>query len=130
VTATAAEVDAFLITYKAAAKQFGITWWPTKANQKYMNDSGNTKKDVDDIIKKLESKNYNKGPEPDNSSSRPVGDVWVFEREYEGFQLYIKLKLLKDTGLPEPVVCMSFHEEERSMKTSLKPVRNITRSRR
>ena len=52
-TATVAEVEAFLKAYRDAAEQFGITWWNTAENKKYMNESGNTKEDVKDIIYKL-----------------------------------------------------------------------------
>lgn len=129
-TATVAEVEAFLKAYRDAAEQFGITWWNTAENKKYMNESGNTKEDVKDIIYKLKYKNYNKGPEPDDNAIRPSGEVWVFEVEHEGFELYVKLKLLHVIQSPEPVVCMSFHEQNRNMVTPLRPVRNLRRGGR
>ena len=52
--------------------------------------------------------NYCSGPEPDRDRS---GFVWVFGKEINGHQVYIKLKIF-DVGPERKAKCISFHEAE------------------
>jgi len=54
---------------------------------------------------------YCKGPQPDKD--RP-GDIWVFGREIEGREIYIKLKMAK-VGSHKIAKCISFHAAERPL---------------
>jgi len=132
VSATESEVDAFLVAYKEAVLKFGWTMWLTEENKRYLNDSGYTKEDNKDFVNRLQTKDYSSGPEPDDDIRRPLGEVWKFQKERDGFDLYIKLKLCDDLTRPEPVVCMSFHETARPMIAPLKMprLRKTPRGRR
>ena len=58
----------------------------------------------------IEVDDYSSGPEDDRD--RP-GEVWIFGRQVENLEVYIKLKLVKDpvTG-QEYLKCISFHKAE------------------
>lgn len=113
--ATEAEVSAFLRRFKEAVKENGLSIWPTAKNQKFLTDSGFTNDDVVEALKSLVPRNYAAGPEEDDNPARPAGEVWKFAREYEGYEMYIKLKLDPQTNLPV-AECLSFHEAERDMR--------------
>ena len=87
--------------------------WQTDKNNAFHLDSGFIKDDAAAIIQRLRVEDYSWGPEADDSASRPPGDVWLFWAEYEGYELYVKLKLEKAVaGQPTSAVCMSLHEPE------------------
>ena len=120
--ATEAEVSAFLERFLEAAERHGVDFWSERPkNRQFMNDSGFTKDDILPVLKSLDYANYNDGPDPDRNSSRPAGEVWEFSREFMGYDLYVKLKLisLPTTGAI-PSICMSFHEQEAPMRTPLR----------
>lgn len=112
--ATEAEVSAFLRRFRLAMKTSKLLIWATEKNQKFLTDSGFTNEDIEVVLRSLVPKDYSAGPQPDNNPNRPMGEVWKFSREYEGYQMYIKLKLDPQTSLPV-AECLSFHEAEREM---------------
>ena len=61
---------------------------------------------------------YSSGPEEDRD--RP-GEVWVFGRQVENLEVYIKLKLVKDSATgQEYLKCLSFHEAAYRLKYPLR----------
>lgn len=114
--ASEAEVREFLARFIAAMDVHGLDLWNTAKNDAFVLETGFTQDDAELVIRMLRSVDYSKGPEDDDDPRRPHGEVWVFSREFEGFPMYIKLKLeLQPYHNPVPSICMSFHEEERPM---------------
>lgn len=120
--ATDAEVQAFLKRFWQAMDTHGVTIWKTKKNDDFLLETGFNNADVVDVLKRLRSQDYSAGPQADDKAGRPVGEVWKFAREYEGYGMYIKLKLDASTGLPV-AECLSFHEAERQMRQPNPPRR-------
>jgi len=64
-------------------------------------------KHIENIIKD----DYSFGPTPDHD--RP-GNIWVFGKEINGYELYIKLKINTQTD-GKKALCISFHIAERPL---------------
>lgn len=47
-----------------------------------------------EVLLSLEPENYVKGPEPDDTDSDK--EVWLFGKEYNGKEIYIKLRVVQD----------------------------------
>jgi len=113
VRSSAAEVGHFLHEFKTLlgsgdGPDFDL--WLTDKNQRFL-DAGFTKADVALVIRSLRVEDYSWGPEPDEDDNRPQGDVWLFWAEFEGWELYVKLKIERGQGKsPVLAVCMSCHE--------------------
>lgn len=107
------DTEQFLRTFKEAVTDNGLNIWPTEKNKDFLFESGFTKEDVEEIILSLKVRDYESGPFADNKDHRPDGEVWVFTKEYEGFELYIKIKLRDGQIIAE---CLSAHEAEFEMK--------------
>ena len=119
--ASAGDVANFLTRFIEAMDRLGgLTLWANSKNKAFEDSTGFTKKDAEEVVRKLGHKNYTKGPEQDDDSNRPVGEVWVFNTEYFGEKIYLKLKLSGSAGGYGEAVCLSFHEPEREMTTPLK----------
>jgi len=70
---------------------------------------------VIDEICTLTYKNYHTGPEDNISrSGRPGGSIWVFGKEIEGIEIYIKFHLIS-TKRNTQCICISFHEADYPM---------------
>ncbi len=109
-----AEVGAFLRLYvEAIERQPTFDIWHNSKNEAFLYDSGFTQRDIVLVIKALKVAHYSWGPEPDVDASRPLGEVWMFWSEYEGYELYVKLKLEGvGTDQVRAAVCMSCHEPD------------------
>ena len=66
---------------------------------------GLTKANLEEILLRLSVMDYCQGPEPDRD--RP-GNLWIFGREIEGHEVYIKLKVTQAGG-GQIAKCISFH---------------------
>lgn len=112
-------VEEFLTAFKADMEQNGLSIWPTKKNDAFLLESGFNNADIESIVRSLAVRDYESGPKGDDKEDyRLPGEVWIFSREYEGFELYIKLKRAgEQTTVSE---CLSAHEAEFPMK---KPMR-------
>jgi len=68
-------------------------------------------------ILKLEVADYSCGPERDYDRE---GDIWVFGKEINGIEVYIKLKIFavfrNDGNREEHLKCISFHEAETTLR--------------
>lgn len=120
--ATGAEVSAFLRRFWQAMDVSPLHIWSTDKNRTFLTDSGFTNDDVVTVLRTLVPGNYSSGPQTDDNPARPAGEVWKFAREYEGYEMYIKLKLDPQTNLPV-AECLSFHEAEREMRQPNRPRR-------
>ncbi len=117
--ASASEVEAFLRRFKAVMEASGLNLWDRGKNDSFMSKNGFLHADVEDAIRRLRDRNYHRGPMPDDNPSRASGEVWVFQTEHLGFDVYLKLKLVGPAGSPQEAACLSFHEQEREMTTPL-----------
>lgn len=113
--ATLQEITAFLRRFVGAMDQYGLDLWPNTKNKAFEDEAGFTKADAELLVRMLRPIDYSKGPEPDSDSTRPAGEVWVFGREFEGTEMYVKLKLETPSVSVIPSVCLSFHPEERPL---------------
>lgn len=124
---TEQEVAHFLSEFRALIGEgddANFDLWLNTKNQGFLDETGFTKADVALAICALLPRHYSWGPRPDNSEHRPPGDVWMFWSEFEGYELYIKLKIERGEGKSAvPAVCMSCHEAERTIDRPYWPTR-------
>ena len=83
----------------------GLDLIPTPKNRKCMLDLGITKKNCRNEILSLSVEDYCEGPKTDKEQS---GQLWVFGKEINGMQVYIKLKIAV-VGTQKIAKCLSFH---------------------
>jgi hypothetical protein len=74
---------------------------------------GITKHQRAEVVRSLTPEDYCEGPLPD--PTRP-GDIWVFGKQVEDIEVYIKLKLTQ-TEAPK---CLSFHPAEHTLRYPLR----------
>lgn len=76
-----------------------------KENINALADLGLTKKNCKYEIMSLSVSDYCEGPKPDKDKP---GDIWVFGKEIDGKEVYIKLKIAR-VGKEKIAKCISFH---------------------
>jgi len=108
------EIEEFLVGFRDIIDRSGLNLWETVKNNDFQVESGFTNADIEQIVRTLKPEHYQNGPVEDDKPHRPSGEVWIFGREYEGFELYIKLKKTHDSQLLAE--CMSAHEAEFPLK--------------
>lgn len=118
-TAVRAQVERFLGRIRNVARDrrhFDLI--PRASTNSLLRALGLNTESVRQEIVGLEVDDYSGGPDADRD--RP-GEVWVFGRQVEHLEVYIKLKLVKDpeTG-QEYLKCLSFHKAEYRMKYPLR----------
>ena len=86
---------------------------PESKTTRFLRSSGFTAQDVLDVLHSLEVEDYSQGPLADDKG-RPH-DLWVFGKEIEGIEIYIKVVPLFDNDAVA-TICVSFHEAEHKMK--------------
>lgn len=116
--ANARDIEAFLTAFKAYMDQSGLNIWPTAKNNQFLLDAGFDNGDIEEIVRTLEVRHYENGPLTDPKAHRPNGDVWIFSREYYGYDLYIKLK--QTASYKVIAECLSVHEAEFPMKQPMR----------
>jgi hypothetical protein len=100
------EIRSFLRNFKEiASKGRGIDVVLRRENFESLAQLGLTKKNRNEEIMTLSLADYSKGPEPD--TDRP-GDVWVFGKQIESKDVYIKLKIVQEKDV-KIAKCISFH---------------------
>jgi hypothetical protein len=112
---TEADVQEFLRDFKhelACSDWLHIAWRP--ARNQVLIELGFTMRNVIDEILSLTVADYSEGPLRDHNHPQ-TGDLWVFGKEIEGREIYIKLKLARRSAL---VIarCISFHDAEQPME--------------
>ena len=89
-------------------------------NRQGLIDLGLTPDDRQELLMGLVPEDYNSGPMPDDTDA--TKDVWVFGKEVEGTEVYIKLRIATDPrrkGVFRAMV-WSFHPAEFPMKYPLR----------
>ena len=108
-TSSEPHISSFLKEFKLIATTNGGLWLePRAAKNPSILMLGLTVKTVKLEILSLSVVNYSSGPVLDRD--RP-GDLWVFGKEINGHEIYIKLKIatINDKKIAK---CISFHEAE------------------
>lgn len=100
------DVMEFLLEFKQIVTEgSGVDIVPRAEMRPTLAELGLTMANLEELLLGLSVADYCKGPEPDRD--RP-GDVWVFGREIEGQEVYIKLKVAQ-AGNHRIAKCISFH---------------------
>lgn len=106
--ATEVEIEAFLKDCsETIQKSFIFRLKPE--NKQTIIELGLTRKNIRDEISSLTIEHYSCGPLKDHHST---DEVWIFGKEINGKEIYIKLQISKynDPGeLVRTLYCMSFH---------------------
>ncbi len=74
-----------------------------------------TSKQRIEVIQSLSIEDYSEGPYTDNLNN--LGEMWVFGKKVKGVEIYIKISMGSKSS---PVICISFHPAEKSLKYPLK----------
>jgi len=101
------DVQIFLHDFKVKARTFGIDYYPRQKNTDALLQLGITAYIREEIIMKLEVRDYYRGPTEDIDPKRP--EFYEFGTHYNGEEIYVKLSLGKFGKSPH---CMSFHQPE------------------
>lgn len=103
----------FLIEFKRIATEGrGIDFIPRRDNLDALADLGLTLRNARDEIMALSVMDYCEGPEDDRDKP---GEIWVFGKEIEGKEVYIKLKVAS-AGEEKLAKCISFHISRRPLR--------------
>lgn len=105
---TKEEVEAFLKTFFPKLKVFGIVFLSREKNLDALKMLGISPNVRDEIIAELKSEDYVETIKDLTS----YGDMYVFGKDYEGHELYIKISLGRTNN---KTICISFHIAEHSL---------------
>lgn len=110
---TEAEVEAFLREFRPKFDIWGIIFLHREKNEEALRALGITPVAREKIIKEIETEDYSHSIIDETS----FGDMWVFGRDYDGKEVYIKISL----GRPgSNTICISFHEAEHPLNYPFK----------
>lgn len=110
---TEAEVETFIRQFMPKFNVWGIIFLNREKNIEALKMLGITPVAREEIIKTIEVKDYVETIE----GSLQFGDLWVFGKDYDGTELYIKLAM----GAPESrTICISFHVSEHPITFAFK----------
>ena len=104
-----AAVDAFLEDVREAIRNKRCTPIDRDKNMSSLGKLGLFWSDALAIIEKLTYNDYIKGPEEDRDM--PNSDkLWIFKKPFDGFLIYIKIKILYKVD--KRLIVVSFHIDE------------------
>ena len=106
----------FLIDFKKIASKDGVLLWRNPNNRKTLEYLGITKKNLEEILIGLSVEECCSPPEPEHSGSGE--EVFFFGKRVGGYEVYVKLKILRDGR----ALCMSFHIAKKPLDFPLKNV--------
>jgi hypothetical protein len=107
------DVRDFLLEFKQVATSgSGVDIIPRAETRPTLAQLGLTMANLEDLLLGLSVADYCKGPAPDRD--RP-GNIWIFGREIEGQEVYIKLKVAQ-VGDRRIAKCISFHIAQYPLK--------------
>ena len=117
--ATIAEIEQLLQGFKQKVEIFDIIFWDERGKNTdalaALDIIPNQRKE---IIKTITVTDYSEGPI--TNLLNQLGDLWVFGKEVNGQEVYIKICY----GLPnKQTICISFHVAEHPMKYPYKKER-------
>ena len=107
------KITNFLINFKEIASKNGILLWRNPNNLETLGYLGITKKNLEEILIGLSAEDCCSPPEQDHSGR---GEVFFFGKRVNGYDIYIKLKILNG----DRVLCMSFHISKKPLDFPLK----------
>lgn len=101
--ATRNQINDFLKRFKAKVDEQGqLPMIPRRENQNTLAMLGISRSEVKTTVLAFTENEYRSGPEADHDKS--PGEIWEFQTDYAGREIYVKLKL-DDTAAK----CLSFH---------------------
>ena len=78
-------------------------------NIEFIERSGLTQKEIEDIIfNKLNKNHLRNGPELERNKNHKEGIIYTFRYQWQGYDIYIKLKII--IGDRPYAICLSFHD--------------------
>ena len=99
-------VRRFLLEFKqTVTRKSGVYLVPRMDTLATLQELGLTKKNLEEILLSLSVSDYCSGPETDRDRG---GDLWIFGRQIQGNEIYIKLKVAAVAG-KKIAKCISFH---------------------
>ena len=108
-----AQVERFLTTFKEIASSEG-NWYLAPRNYNHLSELSLTEAGAKKEILDLSLSDYCKGPEADDNWLER-GNVFVFGKEINGTEIYIKLKIAY-IGKQKIAKCLSFHAAEKRLE--------------
>ena len=109
---TKQEVESFLSQFGIKFDIWGIFYLDRDKNEEALKALGITPKARDEIVRQLKSDDY-----VETLSADFFNEMWVFGRDMDGTELYIKIAL----GQPNrQTICISFHLAEHPIKYAYK----------
>lgn len=114
--ATRGEVELFLDQFKVKLDIWGIFFLDNREKNKQTMAQMNFRHfDRLNVVKSIEVEDYSEGPIKDELNG--FGEMWVFGKDVEGKEIYIKITL----GHPgTSTICISFHIAEHQMTRPFK----------
>ncbi|MDE6239880.1 MAG: toxin [Muribaculaceae bacterium] len=110
------EVEAFLSSFYEKVNVFGIFFYDDREkNRTALFDLEISRLERLEIVKSIETEDYSQGPIPDELNNG--SDMWVFGKDVNGTEVYIKITL---GGFNGKAICISFHKAEYPMNYPLK----------
>lgn len=103
------QVSDFLKDFKENIGQGRTYFYPHLKNLETLAELGLTYRNREDILLALTVEDYSAGPTMDTYYAGQV--YWVFGKQLEDVELYIKIKLVSQAE-GEYAVCISFHTSE------------------
>ena len=111
------EVVHFLRDFKALMREGRYVIKKHHKNLQTLIDLGFTGKMRDQALFALKANEYSSGPNIDEFGK---ADYWVFGKEIDGVEIYIKLQIFTYSNGNEQAVCISFHTAEGPLKYPFK----------
>lgn len=110
--ATRSEVEQFLNQFKVKLDIWGIFFLDNREKNKQTMAQMNFRHlDRLNVVRSIEVEDYSEGPIKDELNG--FGEMWVFGKDVEGQEIYIKITL----GRPgSKTICISFHIAEYPMQ--------------
>lgn len=109
------DVERFLSQFKVKLNIWGVVFLGREKNMQALADMNITPSERLEEIKTIEVEHYSEGPVQDILND--YGEMWVFGKDVNGIETYIKITLGKP-GLQ--TICISFHRAEHPMTYPLK----------
>lgn len=107
------DVEAFLKQFKPKFDVWGIIFLERDKNNEALKMLGIVPKAREEIIRNIEVTDYVETI----TNTLYLGDMWVFGKDYDGTELYIKISLGKPSC---KTICISFHIAEYPLNYALK----------
>ena len=108
------EVSRFLFEFKQLMIDGNYNVKGHLKNIQALADLEITARERDRIIQSLQVTDYSKGPITDEY--KPEHCLWLFGKDVQAVEVYIKLKISTDSKGNEKVICLSFHPSEHTLR--------------